>query len=156
MQVQCLGQEDSLEEERAIHSTILAWKIPWTEEPGGLQFIGSQKSQDLATKQHQQPFSLNLRMTCLPLFTTVRRCLFPACRKESDTTEQLNWTELIAWGCCRQAANMSEGIWLPFLLQDLISTLSSRTCPPLPLLYISKYLLSNLDLEMYLSINCLS
>ena len=51
---------------------------------------------------------------------------------------------------------MSEGIWLPFLLQDLISTLSSRTCPPLPLLYISKYLLSNLDLEMYLSINSLS
>ena len=36
MQVQSLGQEDPLEEEMAIHSSILSWKIPWTEEPGGL------------------------------------------------------------------------------------------------------------------------
>ena len=34
--VQYLGQEDSLEEEMATHSSILSWKIPWTEEPGGL------------------------------------------------------------------------------------------------------------------------
>ena len=36
MQVQSLGQEDPLEEEMAIHSSILAWELPWTEEPGGL------------------------------------------------------------------------------------------------------------------------
>ena len=42
MRVWSLGQEDPLEEELATHSTILAWKIPWTEEPGGLQFMGSQ------------------------------------------------------------------------------------------------------------------
>ena len=36
MQVRSLGQEDPLEEEMAIHSNILTWKIPWTEEPGGL------------------------------------------------------------------------------------------------------------------------
>ena len=41
-QVRSLGQEDSLEEGTAIHSGILAWRIPWTEEPGGLQFMGSQ------------------------------------------------------------------------------------------------------------------
>ena len=41
-QVQSLGWEDPLEEEMAIHSSILDWKIPWTEEPGGLQSIGSQ------------------------------------------------------------------------------------------------------------------
>ena len=35
-QVQSLGQEDSLEKEMATHSSILAWEIPWTEEPGGL------------------------------------------------------------------------------------------------------------------------
>ena len=40
-----LGQEDPLEEEMATHSSIFAWKIPWTEEPGGLQFMRSQKSQ---------------------------------------------------------------------------------------------------------------
>ena len=37
-----LGQKDPLEEEMAPHSSILAWRIPWTEEPGGLQSMGSQ------------------------------------------------------------------------------------------------------------------
>ena len=41
--VQFLGQEDPLEEEMATHSSILAWRIPWTEEHGGLQSIGSQR-----------------------------------------------------------------------------------------------------------------
>ena len=41
--VQPLGQEDLLEKEKAIHSNILAWKIPWMEEPGRLQFMGSQR-----------------------------------------------------------------------------------------------------------------
>ena len=40
-----LGLEDTLEKEMAIHSSILAWRIPWTEEPGRLQSVGSQKSQ---------------------------------------------------------------------------------------------------------------
>ena len=40
-----LGQEDPLEEEMVTQSTILAWKIPWTEKPGGLQSMGSKKSQ---------------------------------------------------------------------------------------------------------------
>ena len=43
-QVQSLGWEDPLEKEMAIPSTILAWKIPWTEEPGRLQSMGSQES----------------------------------------------------------------------------------------------------------------
>ena len=41
--VQSLGWEDPLEKEMATHSRILAWRIPWTEEPGGLQSIGSQR-----------------------------------------------------------------------------------------------------------------
>ena len=44
LQVQALGQEDPLEEEMAIYSNILAWEIPWTEEPGGLQSKRGQKS----------------------------------------------------------------------------------------------------------------
>ena len=44
MWVQFLGQEDPLEKEMATHSSILAWRIPWTEEPGGLQSAGVQKS----------------------------------------------------------------------------------------------------------------
>ena len=43
--VRSQGREDLLEEEMAIHSNILAWEIPWTEEPGGLQSIGVVKSQ---------------------------------------------------------------------------------------------------------------
>ena len=42
-QVQSLGREDPLEEEMAAHSSILAWRIPLTEEPGGLQSMGSQR-----------------------------------------------------------------------------------------------------------------
>ena len=42
-QVRSLGREDCLEEEMATHSSILAWRIPWTEEPGGLQSMGSRE-----------------------------------------------------------------------------------------------------------------
>ena len=43
--VRSLGWKDLLEEGMATHSSILAWKIPWTEEPGGLQSMGSQRVQ---------------------------------------------------------------------------------------------------------------
>ena len=42
-QVKSLGQEDPLEKETATHSSVLSWKIAWTEEPGRLQSIGSQR-----------------------------------------------------------------------------------------------------------------
>ena len=43
MHVRSLGQEDPLEKEMATHSSSLAWKIPWTEEPGRLESMGSQR-----------------------------------------------------------------------------------------------------------------
>ena len=43
--VQSLGGEDALEKEIATHSSILTWRIPWAEKAGGLQYMGSQKSQ---------------------------------------------------------------------------------------------------------------
>ena len=55
MLVQSLDEEDTLEEEMETHSSILAWKIPWTQEPGGLQSVWSQRVEhDLVTKQQQQ------------------------------------------------------------------------------------------------------
>ena len=55
--VQSWSREDSLGKEMAIHSSILACKIPWTKEPGGPQPMGSQKSQTyLSTKQQQHTF----------------------------------------------------------------------------------------------------
>ena len=54
--VQSLGQEDLLEKEMATPSSIPAWEIPWREEPGGLQSMGSQTARhDWAAKQQQQP-----------------------------------------------------------------------------------------------------
>ena len=46
--VRSLGWEDPLEKEMATHSSALAWKIPWTEEPGGLQSVGSQSQTPLS------------------------------------------------------------------------------------------------------------
>ena len=43
IEIQSLGQEDPLEKGMATHSIILAWRVPWTEEPGGLQSMGSQR-----------------------------------------------------------------------------------------------------------------
>ena len=54
MWVRSLGWEDLLEKEIASHSSVLAWEIPWTEEPGRVQSMGSQRVRhDLATKQQQ-------------------------------------------------------------------------------------------------------
>ena len=50
--VQSLDQEDPLEEEMATHSSVLAWRIPWTEEPGGLQSMGWQSQTQLSTAVH--------------------------------------------------------------------------------------------------------
>ena len=47
-----LGQEDLLEEGTATHSRILAWRIPWTEEPGGLQSIGHEESDTTEVTEH--------------------------------------------------------------------------------------------------------
>ena len=52
MRVQSLGWEDPLEEEMATHCSILAWEILWTEEPGGLQSMGSQKNQTQQGTSH--------------------------------------------------------------------------------------------------------
>ena len=43
IQIRSLDQEDPLEKEMAAHSSLLAWDIPWTKEPGGLQYMGSQR-----------------------------------------------------------------------------------------------------------------
>ena len=53
--IQSPGRKDALEKEMATHSSILAWEIPWTEEPGGLQLWGLQRVEhELTTKQQQQ------------------------------------------------------------------------------------------------------
>ena len=64
-QVESLGQEDPLEKEMAMHSNIPAWKIPWTEEPGGLQSKVSERvGHNLETKQQQQQHWLYCQQQC--------------------------------------------------------------------------------------------
>ena len=58
--VRSLGQEDPLEEVMATHSSILAWRILWTEEPGGLQSVGSQKRQTQLSMHTPQRHCLKL------------------------------------------------------------------------------------------------
>ena len=70
MWVQSLGWEEPLEEVMETHSNILSWKIPWTEEPGGLQLMGLQRVRHdlvskcdewlLKTQQHQAIFQLSM------------------------------------------------------------------------------------------------
>ena len=62
-QVRSLGQEDPLEKEMATHSNILAWENPWTEEPGGLQCMGSQRvGHDWATNTLEESFKMSKKM----------------------------------------------------------------------------------------------
>ena len=58
IRVQSLGWEDSLEKEVATHSSILAWKIPWTEEPGWLQSMGSQELDMIEWLNHHQEITI--------------------------------------------------------------------------------------------------
>ena len=68
-QVQYLGQEDPLEKEMATHSSILAWRLPWTEEPGGLQSMGSQRAgHDSATNAVNMTIFVCL-LSCLALLS---------------------------------------------------------------------------------------
>ena len=65
-----LGREDPLEKEMATHSSILAWRIPWMEEPGGLQSMGSQRvGHDWATSLH---FSTSLQIFMCCIFITIQ------------------------------------------------------------------------------------
>ena len=77
MQVPSLGWEDPLEEKMANHSSILAWVIPWTEEPGGLPVRGGHKrvARDLATKQ-QPPLHEHLLYTrlCVHVHYSILQC----------------------------------------------------------------------------------
>ena len=60
-QVRSLGQEDPLEKRMATHSSILTWKIPWTEEPDGLQSIGSQRVEHNWVTNTNNPYLLGIR-----------------------------------------------------------------------------------------------
>ena len=98
-QVQSLGQEDLLEKEMATHASILAWKIPWTEEPGRLQSMGKQRvGHNWATSFHFHFMLLNQSWVHLPTSSETNRdeekpstyCRHLARRSGSSHSEDLN------------------------------------------------------------------
>ena len=66
-QVQSLGWEDPLEKGMATHSSILAWRIPWTEEPGGLQSMGTQRVRYDSVTNTKHFFNLKKKSQKLPV-----------------------------------------------------------------------------------------
>ena len=76
--VRSLGWEDPLEEEMATHSSILTWKIPWTEKPGGLQSIGLQRVKTQLSTHNSHDNSQNahnIKLTILTIFKcTLQQC----------------------------------------------------------------------------------
>ena len=75
MQAQSLCWKDPLEEEMATHSSILAWEIPWTEEPAGLQFMGSQKSQTWL-RDWTNAFEMWLELWKFPNFFSFQKYIY--------------------------------------------------------------------------------
>ena len=70
--VQFLGWEDLLEKEMATHSSTLAWRIPWTEEPGGLQSVGWQESDTTEQLNHHHGKLIQVKSYSVCLFVTDR------------------------------------------------------------------------------------
>ena len=118
--VRFLGQEDSLEKEMATHSSILAWRILWTEEPGGLQSIGSQRvGHDWGTSLHVTSVSACrevsvpeavLGMLNKPLVNKANRNISVGCRLQQPCV----WSR--SAGLLRSSASCSVsflpyGIW---------------------------------------------
>ena len=69
--VQSLGQEDPLQKEMATHSSTVAWKITWTEEPGRLQSVGSQKSWTQLSMYTQTPVTVLGSVNTSPVLVMV-------------------------------------------------------------------------------------
>ena len=128
-----LGQEDSLEKEIATHSSTLVWEIPWTEEPGGLQSMGSQRIKHSWATNTVFPliiswFPLKEWRRKVPLGTDhsdtrllQHRFPFRGLSCDSDTSQQLSWKVEQSWGSEGTASGPPPPLWslTSFLLKGL-------------------------------------
>ena len=124
------GLERSLEKEMATHSSILAWKIPWTEEPGGLQSLGSQRvGHDWATSL----FHILLYVWCSP-----RKLFHPGKILDWKITQFVGWMIAESQDICCSVSFTSKG-WVPLLIHS--------TNPACFQTYTSNWLLDNPALQ---------
>ena len=93
MQVRSLGQEDSLEEEMAIHSSILAWAIPWTEELGGLQSMGSQRVRDDWVAVHIDTCGFNHFLASKDSYSLLDSIIWSMAPDSSTLAWKIPWME---------------------------------------------------------------
>ena len=91
--VQSLGQEDPLEEEMTTHSSILAWKIPWTEEPSRLQFMESQKVRSDLTYSTQDIYIYINNNTYIYIYNKIHTYIY----KNKRTKKMGNELILTTW-----------------------------------------------------------
>ena len=142
--VQSLGQEDPLEKEMAAHSSILAWRIPWMEEPGGLQSMGSRRVRhDWATSLHFTSDSILKRrdITVSTKVHLVKAMVFPLVmyRCESwtikkaehwiiDAFELWCWRRLlrVSWTAWRSNQSIQKEISPEYSLEGLMWSWSSN------------------------------
>ena len=82
-----LGRQDPPEKGMAIHSSILAWRVPWTEEPGGLPSMGSGCTESDMTQRHTHTLSCLLRIPCVLLLQIGQ---FEGISKTSKSCVELN------------------------------------------------------------------
>ena len=104
--VQSVGQEDPLEEGMATHSSILAWRIPWTREPGRLQSMGLQSWTQLSyTHTHTHTHTHTQKSGHCPLLVLFSVCVFP-------TADALGDKYLVAY---------DEERWLFFMIYNMLT-----------------------------------
>ena len=104
--VQSLGREDPLEKGMATHSSILAWRIPWTEEPGGLQSIGSERvrhDQETNTHTHTRTHT-HFRFSSLNIKDAAVHCyVWCSCNVHTLSCPPLKWHRGLAVVCAKPA-----------------------------------------------------
>ena len=113
MWVQCLGQEDSMEKGVATHSSILAWRIPWTEEPGALQSMWSQSH--ILPKQLCCTCGIGLKFLLLQIVAKIWYAklfkLFCFWWDKIISCSNFNWISLF-----QMKLSLHEYVYFPFLL----------------------------------------
>ena len=141
MQVPSLGREDPLEEGVATHSSVLAWSIPWTEEPGGYrQTTGLQRvRQDLATETRTIPTLSGSRKT------VYAKASYPDVGHGFTYSLRSTWVHA---GMCPSPAEADESTWFYFITAWLFLTKKKQALFPFPpkyLIYLSLLVISVLE-----------
>ena len=113
MRVQSLGGEDPLEEGMATYSSVLAWRIPWTQEPGGLQSIGSQSQIQLKWLSAQTHTQICVCVCVCVCVTTVK---YPKLNPLSFLFHATLSISLYSFCCYPHISSSSTTIWLCLLI----------------------------------------